>query len=1084
MTSGREGVEADAAALETIRRALDRTLFVEAGAGTGKTRALVDRFVALVLGRRPIERIAAMTFTEKAAAELRDRVREELERALRDDPTRTDAETALRSLDRAQISTIHSFAQLLLRSFAAETGVDPAFTVQDEVMSERRLQEQWRLYLARLALEPEANRIIDRVLSLGLTTPDLQKLAEELSARAELATLLEEQPPAPPPVDWPDTDEMRHQLDALPLASAASDDKLRQRVESLRWLVHSLAGEAGQREAVLAARVAVLHHKWKVGSAAAWGGREAVDLVRKTAEHISERLLETLAACRTEALADLVPLIVRFVREEARARGREGALTFDDLILRVRDLLRRSDGARRALRERFDALLIDEFQDTDPLQVDIALAFATDPETGRMEPGSLFLVGDPKQSIYRFRKADMAVYSRTLEAVTSQSGPPLALTMNKRSRQVILDWVNAVFERVIGGDGVPGVQPVYRAIHAVRASPLLGPGVGWMGAECGGTAREIRQMEARDVAGQCRAVLAERWQVQERDGVVREARYGDIAILIPARTVLTPLERALAEAGVPYRVEGGSLIYRTQEVRDLLNCLTAIDDPADEVAVAGALRSPAFACSDVDLMEHRASGGRFNYLGPGLDERGGPAADGLRALAAYHGERRETSLAALIERFVAERGLVETGILDQGDRNSFRRMRFVVEQARAFEAGGPESLRAFVHWMEHRAGQAILDNEGAGVDDDEDAVRILTIHGAKGLEFPIVCLAGLSSAARHQTPVYAADYATDQVAVSIGAKGRHCNFELGDVDGLSQLEGEHAEAEFARLLYVGATRARDHLVVSLYHSARAGQCAARRLIKAGAQELAGPLPEPVAAAGERPRPFADLSVEPPDVQTEGELAAQREALVRGALTIKYTSATALGEFKKDEPSDESEPWKRGRGGTDLGRAVHAAMQSLPLDADDALIEAFARAQAVAEAVPHRARDVARLVRWTLRESQAMQRARAAARALREVPFAMALDGTVLEGFVDLLVETPEGIEIVDWKTDQIPAEGVPERLRGYELQAGLYVLGIEAATGRRVTAVTYVFASAGVEVSPGDPAALREAARARLLAAG
>ena len=707
-----------------------------------------------------------------------------------------------------------------------------------------------------------------------------------------------------------------------------------------------------------------------------------------------------------------------------------------------------------------------------------------DPDTGQPEPGRLFLVGDPKQSIYRFRKADMAVYSRTLEAITVRGVPPLALATNKRSRRVILDWVNAVFERVMGREGVPGVQPAYRAIYPERAPALAGPGAAWMGGEVGGTAREIRQMDARDVAGQCRAVLAERWQVQDRNQTVRAARYGDIAILIPTRAILPPLERALAESGVPYRVEGGSLIYRTQEVRDLLNCLTAIDDPADEVAVVGALRSPAFACSDVDLMEHRASGGRFNYLGPRLEERQGPTAEGLRALAAYHRERHATSLAALIERFVAERGLIETGILDQGDRNSFRRMRFVIEQARAFEAGGPESLRAFVHWMEHRAGQAILDNEGAGVDDDEDAVRVLTIHGAKGLEFPIVFLAGLAAAARPQTPVYSADYGTNEVAVSIGAKTRYSNFELGDVAGLSHIEGEHAEAEFARLLYVGATRARDHLVVSLYHSTRGGKCAARRLIEAGAGELAAQLPAPAAAGGERPRPFADLSVEPPDVQTEQELAAQREALVSAALTIKYTSATALGGFKKDEASDESEPWKRGRGGTDLGRAVHAAIQSLPLDADDALIEAFSRAQAVAEAIPHRARDVARLVRWTLRESAAMERARSAARALREVPFAMALDGQVLEGFVDLLTETPDGIEIVDWKTDQIPAERVRERLRDYELQAGLYVLGIEAATGRTVSAVTYVFASARVEVSPGDPAALREAARSRLLAAG
>ena len=267
----------DREALETIRRALDRTLFVQAGAGTGKTRALVDRVVALVCGGRPVERIAAMTFTEKAAAELRDRVREELEKAARDEKTRTEAvEKALRSLDRAQISTIHSFAQALLRSFAAEAGVDPAFTVQDEVMAERRLQEQWRSYLERLALEPEASRIIDRVLSLGLTTPDLRKLAEELSARAELASLLEERPHVAPDVSWPALGEMRRQLEELPLAIAPPDDRLRQRVESLLWLVRNLDGEAARREATLAGGVEILHQKYGVSSAAAWGGRTGV----------------------------------------------------------------------------------------------------------------------------------------------------------------------------------------------------------------------------------------------------------------------------------------------------------------------------------------------------------------------------------------------------------------------------------------------------------------------------------------------------------------------------------------------------------------------------------------------------------------------------------------------------------------------------------------------------------------------------------------------------------------------------------------------------------------------------------------
>jgi ATP-dependent helicase/nuclease subunit A len=221
--------------------------------------------------------------------------------------------------------------------------------------------------------------------------------------------------------------------------------------------------------------------------------------------------------------------------------------------------------------------------------------------------------------------------------------------------------------------------------------------------------------------------------------------------------------------------------------------------------------------------------------------------------------------------------------------------------------------------------------------------------------------------------------------------------------------------------------------------------------------------------------------EPAQEVTVEEFRAQRKLLLAGAMKLKYTSATAIGQQKKEEATDETEPWARGRGGTRLGRAVHAAIQSLSLDADDETIAAFSRAQAVAEAIPHRSADVEKLVSWVLRSSQAVQRARGAVRALREVPFAVQVDGVVLEGFIDLLIETPQGIEIVDWKTDQIGAGEVDQRLKEYQAQAGLYVYGIESATGRRVIGVTYVFASAQVEKQLDDPQALSRAAQADLV---
>jgi ATP-dependent helicase/nuclease subunit A len=1083
MTNGAPRSDQDAR--EQIRSVLDETLFVEASAGTGKTAALVDRYLALVLSGRPVERIVAITFTDKAAAELRDRVRGELDMrlALETDAGRLQLiETALTGLDRAQISTIHAFCQGLLRFFAVLAGIDPAFEVQDEVASERRFEERWRAYLDELGSDQTAVDAVGRVLDLGMTPRYLQELAHALWSRGELAERLEREPLIAPPATWPDLSQLQEELVSLAATTVPEDDRLLQRILSTIALLDNLIASPLQREAILVAESFSLNPRLGTyGRAGNWKGAVPIAEAREATSRVIQTLLDTLSNLRSAALADLMPLVVRFVTEETRERGRDGALMFDDLILKVRNVLRDIPDAQVRFRNRYDALLVDEFQDTDPLQAEIALAFATDPSTGRPEPGRLFLVGDPKQSIYRFRRADMAMYAHTRGALLDAGSASVELSLNRRSQPGIIDWVNHVFQRVIGPGLVESVQPPYQDLAPQRQDALVGPAVAYFGNEVDESAAVTRQREARLVAAYCRDALRQGWQVYDRRAeAVRPARFGDIAVLLPARTILQPLERALADEGIPYRVEGGSLVYATQEVRDLINCLTAIDDPSDDVAVVAALRSPAYACSDVEIAAYRLQqNGSFNYLWPELDSLEGRVPEALRQLRAWHQRRGDHSLAALVDGFISDRRLVESGLLDSGNRNAFRRARFLVEQARTFEAGGPETLRAFVEWLERRAGDAIYDHEGAALDDDEDAVRVLTIHAAKGLEFPIVFLAGLGAAPRNQPGILGLERSDGRIAVQAGRVS--IRFALGPVDEVLAGERAHEAAERDRLLYVGATRARDHLIVSLFHKLGSRDTAAARLMEAGAAELADQLPPVAIVQRSTAAPFDGLSVDSAD---EEGFEAAREGLIDRARTLRYTSATALARDdalaeEKEEREDEGEPWTRGRGGTHLGRAVHAALQSLPWDADDATIEAVATAQTVAEAIPNRAADAARLIRVAL-NSPAAQRARVARRALREVPFAFKQPDTnppiVIEGFADLVIENEDGIEIVDWKTDAVEASAVEERLKKYRTQAGLYVLGIERATKRRVTAVSYVFVSPNQERSPGDPVELAAAA--------
>jgi ATP-dependent helicase/nuclease subunit A len=593
-------------------------------------------------------------------------------------------------------------------------------------------------------------------------------------------------------------------------------------------------------------------------------------------------------------------------------------------------------------------------------------------------------------------------------------------------------------------------------------------------------AAETRREEALHVATACQAVVREGWAVVERHTKeTRPASYRDIAILIPARTGLPDLERALEPAGIPFRVESGSLVFQTQELRDVINILAAVDEPADSIAVVGALRSPALACSDTDLARHKLAGGTFNYLSPA--NPAGPVTDALQRLRSFHELGPTTSLANLVHAILAETGIVASGILDRADRDTFRRARFVVEQARSFEADGPQPLRAFVDWLEERSSRPLVDHEGAALDDDEDAVRILTVHGAKGLEFPVVIMAGFGTNPRAPSaPTYAIEPATGQLAVCVGSKTRGSQFTAGPVDAIVAREKLHADAELVRLLYVAATRARDHLVVSFYRSKRSTTSGVARLLAADAADGIPSMPDADVASAVAPGRFDGVVVDPPTSPDTTSAIRDRAALVEAARTLRVTSATALAG-RKEGRADDSEPWSHGRGSTRLGRAVHAVVQSVPLDSQPEVLAAFARAQAVAEAIPDREDDVIRLARRAL-ESDAMRRARRAKRALREVPFAVEMDGTIVEGFVDMLIEGDGGLEIVDWKTDDIAAGEVERRMAQYRLQGGLYVMGLERATGRTVDRVTYVFLSAGVEHDLGETSALAEAARRQLAA--
>ena len=1110
----------DEAVRRRIRRSLDESFFVEAGAGTGKTASLVDRVLTLAAsGTTSLDRVAVITFTETAAVELRDRIRKGLEKC-KSGPglnaeERGRVEHALGDLDQAAIQTLHGFAASILRERPLEAELPPVFDTLDAIAGDLAFEEAWTGWVDWALDAPELAECLTLAFSLGLTLDHLRAVALAFHNNYDLLETAVFPGSAMPP-----TSAVSGLQDAAPelerlcrYSKIGEGDPLYGHVQGLLRSIRGFGeSEPGTPSAYRRLRrISIGQSRGRQGD---WDpdpetGVNACKCLKEMLRDLDFAAGEELAQARSSIFTGILSALRQFVLNCARRRRSSGVAGFHDLLVWARNLLRDDLEVRDHFRRRYSHLLIDEAQDTDPIQAEIAMFLAEDdPGDSGVRPrhwqevtpkqGKLFVVGDPKQSIYRFRRADV---TQMAELQQRMGGEPLYLQQNFRSQRPVLAWVNTVFETWMA-EGFQqaryvSLQPRWEGSTGHPASPRV-----WsLGGPTEGTLDEVRKVEAEAVAGLLRTMAAGRWQVLDQEATAaagaeryRAAALSDVCILMPRRTGLRTLELAMEEAGIPFRLEGASLIFATQEIRDLLNCLKAIDDPADQVATVAALRSPAFACSDVDLLRFSEAGGKFDYLDetrPKAGDGGGPVREALGVLRSFHRRRMWVSPPALIDHFIRDRMLMQAAVDHPRTREQWRRYRFMVEQARAFTEAGGDSLRAFLQWMERQAAEGARVNESPAPEADEEAVRIMTVHGAKGLEFPIVVLSGLNSAGRMSPGEVLFDRVHQAVEVSVGSRGQE--FATPGYKPLAEQEARLAEDEHVRLLYVAATRARDHLVLSMYRKASgkdktdAGKIAA---ILEGREDIweTAPAGDEVArqvrdapgATGHFPQPADRVRAgdTPPGLTLKDRenWTDRRVRALRDRSRPVSVAATGLARELREELLAE-EPWKRGRGGTSIGRAVHAVLQSIDLSTG-AGIDETARAQAAAEGIPRRWIEVARLVRAAVK-SPAVGRAMAAPRFWREVPVAIPVGEGVLEGFVDLLFEEDEGLVLVDYKTDAADSDLVDQAAQRYRLQGGAYALALRKATGMPVKEVLFLFLHADRLVAMTDVDEMSADAEAR-----
>ena len=847
---------ADEEARRRIRHDLDTTLVVEAAAGTGKTTELVCRILSLLRHGASLSRIVAVTFTEKAAGEMKLRLRAEIEKAraaaAASEEEKHRLDLALSELEEARISTIHGFCADLLRERAVEAKVDPQFEVAGEEEKERLYGECFeRWFQTALADPPEGVR---RVLRRRARDRDAQ--GPRLTLKRAGADLIEQRDFSTP---WRRDPFQREQaIDAIVarletlagyvVKADAKDDYLVQNLIHVRRFTSELHAkeavrgpenrrdydgiEAGLRDLVTGK--VKRSWNWKGSSR---GFRDPA--TRKEALELRERLREDITLLLDAMDADLAACLFRelhpLVSDYEKLKTRKGKLDFLDLLLLTRDLLSHDHAVRSELQARFSHLLVDEFQDTDPLQADILMLLAADdpnerdPYAARPLPGKLFVVGDPKQSIYRFRRADVALYEAAKRRLLTRGAELIHLTTSFRSVPSIQAMVNAAFAPLMQGGG-DGSQATYVPLTPFREEPEGRPTIVALPvprpySDWGKIVNFKIEDSVPDAVGAFVDFLIQKsgFTITERGDpskrVPVEARH--VCLLFKrfqqfGEDVTRPYVRALEARHVPHVLVGGRSFHQREEVLAIRNALSAIEWPEDEFSVYATLRGPFFAVSDDALLAFRYPEGklvpsrRLNPLRPmppsELNDLTREVADSLAVLGRLHRGRNRRpiadTLAQLLEATRAHAGVAIWPTGEQALGNLLR----VLDLARRFEAAGATSFRSFVNRLDEEAERGGAA-EAPVVEEGTDGVRIMTVHKAKGLEFPVVILVDPTAPATQQKPSRYVDAERKLWVMPLAG--------CAPAELLEKREDvlRHDAAEAVRLAYVAATRARELLVV-------------------------------------------------------------------------------------------------------------------------------------------------------------------------------------------------------------------------------------------------------------------------------
>ena len=1138
---------ADEKARERAVRDLETNLALLAGAGCGKTRVLVDRFTEIIKSQRAeLVEVVAITFTEKAAKEMKDRLRErfrELRRQAKGTSERRLWRKRLWDLESARISTIHGLAAEILRERAIEAGLDPEFGVLDGTQAEVLLARCLDECLAGLAEEaPEPLLELVRHYALRGLKEIIRTMLADRQGVERLRGIYQNS----------DDEIIRFWNKKLETVKAETINRIAQNPrfkQAITSLSHTQALDENDKAEL--ARLAVLS-LWqdfqekiavdersqllgeiyqranpRLGKKTLWGTEEELAGVRAALGTIRSTLaphrdLLSIAPEEETISARLGRFLLwayeRFLLHYQEAKRSRSLLDFGDLIFETRRLLAENKLVRRHYQEAFKFILVDEFQDTDHLQQEIIYWLAEEKPLAddlgqvKLAPGKLFIVGDEKQSIYGFRGADVTVFNQVAQNL-AKSGDCLSLVTSFRPTAKSARFINFLFQKVFAQEGPPReYEPMYREIVARREEEPPNEAVEFLLVTQQEGQKEsrarAREREAELIARRIRQMVDTGeplvWSGEGGKANWRPVRFGDIALLFRALTQVHIYEGLLREYEIPYFLSGGGGFYGRQEVEDLMNFLRALDSPEDEVALVGALRSPLVSLSDEGLYWLGRSGSLANsFLAedfpPDMSQKDQERLSLARTLfKRLRPLKNRLPISRLLERILDETGYDAVVLGEWLGQRKLANLLKLLEIARSFDASGLFSLSDFTRFAEIFAREGAREAEAPLAEEAGDAVRIMSIHKAKGLQFPVVFIPDISRLPRGRMgPILL------EPEIGIGITLRNEDFEVRKTLPRLLVEKERARREVAeekRLFYVASTRHQDYLVYSgfLGKSQGSGSCLnwlreAFDLERAASEgglsfaqdrikittDLPGAAPEPVRRRSfyhrNRPRLEALKKLEAPASAPEIDSAFQRSRLLKRSLTRKAIfSATELVDYARcglryhftyilglPQPF---ETLKEGEiSGRERGLIVHRIFEDYPLPPDANLADLvihLAREEGVFasdEVLRQLGAEIHSLLDQ-IAEEDIFRQIREAKVHERELAFTIALKDFLLRGIMDAAFLGPKGKWIVvDYKTDAIKKSEVEKRAEHYQAQIDVYALAGQKILGDDVGEIVFHF---------------------------